>query len=105
MPDGCTERDHLAAAAKQTGDWSALQLPDLPRGCEQLWQIFQFLSAGRSNGMAPGPIPPSEYLAWQQLNHIEFTPWELDTLKALDDVALKFMAAQNPSTDTTKGPT
>lgn len=37
----------------------------------------------------PGPILPENILAFQQLHHVQFSPWELDVIEALDEVALE----------------
>lgn len=34
--------------------------------------------------VGPGPIPLSEIVAYQSLHGIQFLPWELDCLLALD---------------------
>jgi hypothetical protein len=76
-------------------------VPAIPAGCGQLWTIFLQLNASRgSAGMGPAAISPVDLLAWQQLQHVEFTPWEIDTLMALDRVAMASAsedAAKTPS--------
>ena len=67
-----------------------MEVPPLPNGCEHLWQSFLQLNASRgSNGMGPAAIGPADLLAWQQLQGIALTPWEVGTLFALDACALK----------------
>jgi hypothetical protein len=101
LHDGCTEREHLQAAARQSGDWSALAMPPMPGGCLHLWQAYHEMAAGRPSGMGGASgIPPSEIAAWQTLSGVQLTPWEIDTILALDQVALKLLSEQQPS-DTT----
>lgn len=59
-----------------------------PRAGKPLWDAFRRI--GRSMGPnGPGPILPENILAFQQLHHIQFSPWELDVIEALDEVALE----------------
>lgn len=55
------------------------------------------LNAARPGGMGPSAISFSDIAAWQQLTGIELNPWELDTLQALDQVALKAAAPTTQS--------
>ena len=88
QPDGSTLRDHLQAAA----DSGARRDPRLtlspPREGAALWDAFASLHASRPVGMVPCAIPPSEYVAWQQLHGVRLTAWEADTLQAMDRAAL-----------------
>lgn len=69
----------------------------MPRGCDGLWDSFLLMHGGRGAGMAgPDPIGPAGLLAWQQLHDVQFTPWEIDTLLALDRVALRAAAQALP---------
>lgn len=88
QPDGSTLRDHLlaAAAAGVTAD-PLLQRRAPPAGAV-LWEAFVTLNGARHAGMTPGPILPSEVLAWQQLIGVRLTAWEADTLLAMDRAAL-----------------
>ena len=49
-----------------------------------------------NNGFGSGRIPPSEILAWQNLHRVQLTTWELDTITALDRVAMKSMNKPKP---------
>lgn len=90
-----TERDHLLAYARTTGETPPeLQPPPLPGGCELLWTVFLQLHGARGGGMGPAPISMSDLLAYQQLHGIELNPWELDVLHQLDQVALSAAAEQ-----------
>lgn len=68
-------------------------MPPLPRGCDLLWSVFQQLHNARSSaGMGgPGAITWQDVVAWQQGNQVQLTPWEIDTVFALDPIALKAM--------------
>lgn len=70
----------------------------MPPAMRSVWWAFLQLHGARpSGGMGPSAIPPSEILAWQQLNGVELTPFEVDTLLALDAVALRAMAPPTPT--------
>jgi hypothetical protein len=90
LADGSTERDHLEGARRAGELVPELDVPDIPAGCQQIWIVFLQLNACRgSTGMGPAAIGPCDLLAWQQLQRVEFTPWEIDMLMALDRVALQ----------------
>ena len=64
-------------------------MPPLPSGCQLLWDAFLQLHHARGGaGLGPSPISPHDLLAYQQLHDVQFTPWEIDTLQALDRTAL-----------------
>ena len=88
--DGTTERDHLEAHARATGeDPPELQVPPVPPGAEALWQAFNELSGARvPGGMGIGPITLSEIAAWQDVFRVRLTPWEVETILAIDRAAL-----------------
>lgn len=93
--DGSTLREHLLAAMAQGAAPDARLSATVPAGGQALWDAFCSMSSGRQAGLGgAGPIPPSEVLAWQQLQGVRFTPWELDTLRAMDDAALGVLADQ-----------
>lgn len=70
-----------------------LELPDMPPGMSTIWWAFLQLHAARaSGGMGPCAISMSDVLAWQTLNGVELTPFEVDTLQALDGVAIRALA-------------
>ena len=79
-----------------------LILPPIPPGLDVIWDIFLQLNHMRSSGMGPSAISAVDLLAYQQLHGIELTPWELDCISALDQVALKSAADQNPKPETSK---
>ena len=54
--------------------------------------------------MGPSAIGPADLLAWQQLRGLELTPWEVDTLFALDNAAMRASADAQQAADAPKGP-
>jgi len=97
--DGRPLRDHLLAA-QRNGNYThpLLVAEPLPHGGELLWQALTELSAARPQGMSSaGAVPFSEIEAWQRLNGVRFTPWELETLLAMDTVLRSQADAQRES--------
>lgn len=97
--DGATLRAHLLAGAAATGHADPRLSHPAPRAGTALWATWCALVASRppSMGGAAG-VPLSEICAWQQLNRVALTPWEVDTLLAMDGAALAVLA------DNQKGP-
>jgi hypothetical protein len=54
-----------------------------------LWDTFIELHNKRSSGMAPQPIGWRDLQAWQDVRQVALTPWEIDTLMALDTAAME----------------
>jgi hypothetical protein len=73
-----------------------LQLPDLPPGCQLVWDTFIELHNKRGSGMSPLPIGWRDLQAWQEVREVRLTPWEIDTLMALDTAALKSLNESKP---------
>lgn len=94
--DGSTLRAHLQAEARVTGEPDPRLLVRPPLGGEQLWAAFSALAAARPMGMAAGAVPMSEIAAWQALHGVRLSPWEVETLIAMDHAALAAMAANAP---------
>lgn len=94
--DGSPLRAHLQAEARATGEPDARLLARPPLGVTALWECFTELAATRPIGMAAGAIPHTEIEAWQRLHGVRLSPWEVDTLKAMDHAALAAMAASAP---------
>ena len=86
QPDGASVRDHLQAGSAATGRVHPMLTLTLPACLAGLWQAF--CEMARPVGMAPGPIPAAEIEAWQRLSRVTLTPWEVDTLRAMDRAAL-----------------
>ena len=67
-------------------------MPPLPPGTDALWGAFLQLHRSRgSAGMGPASIGWQDLAAWQQVAGVQLTPWEIDTLLALDSVALSHL--------------
>ena len=101
-PDGQTERDHLQAHARATGEAPPeLILPPIPPGCHHLWELFLQLNSSRPSGAAgASAISPTDILAWQTLAGVQLNPWELDVLQALDRVVMNAIAEEQKRTMT-----
>ena len=63
----------------------------MPAGCNLVWDTFIELSNKRSSGMTAQPIGWRDLQAWQALRQVALTPWEIDTLMALDTAAMTSM--------------
>jgi hypothetical protein len=87
QPDGDTLRGFLQWQATASGKPDPRLTAQPPDGCSSLWHAYCELSAMRPSGMGISPIPGVEYESWQRLNGIALTPWEVDTLKAMDAAA------------------
>lgn len=90
-----TEADHLAQVAKQLGK----QLEDVeqfnasalfPDAASHIWATFIELHDGRTYGMSgPNPISYDIIKAWCDLTGVELYPWEIELIKALDNLWIK----------------
>ena len=89
LPGGGTLREHLQAAAAFTGTADPRLAAAPPAGAGLLW--LAFCECARPVGMGPGAIPAAEIEAWQRLSRVSLTPWEVDTLRAMDRAALNVM--------------
>lgn len=64
-------------------------MPPIPPGMRPIFDAFLELSGTRAPAMSgAAPITFSEIAAWQRVHGIRLSPWEIDTLRALDAVAL-----------------
>jgi hypothetical protein len=96
-----TERDHLEQVAKQLGK----QLEDIeqanadaifPDIASHLWTTFLQLHDGRTYGMSgPNPISYDIIKAWCDLTGITLSPWEIETVKSLDNLWIKTIGEEN----------
>ena len=92
LEDGATLRTHLQRLRANTGSTDprlqAAATP-LPPTVATLWSAFVALSGTRmpvaDGGMAP--ITFGEIEAWQRLTGVRLTPWEVETLLAVDRAA------------------
>ena len=48
-------------------------------------------NARSAGGMAAAAISWRDVLAWQEVRRVQLTPWEVDTLMAMDVEAMKFL--------------
>lgn len=65
----------------------------MPRGCEALWDLFASLHATRKrtdNGAFLG-IEWAELAGCQAAYGTRLTPWEVDTLRALDGAVMPIL--------------
>ena len=95
QPDGQPLRAHLLAGAAATGvaDPRLSRRPPAPGLA--LWDAWCQLASSRPPSMGePAAVPLSEIVAWQALNGIRLTHWELDTLVAMDRAAVAALAAK-----------
>lgn len=83
-------RDHLVAHARQTGEEpEELKVPPVPAGTERLWAAFNELRGTQSPAAGgAAPISMTEIAAWQGVFGVQLTPWEVETVLALDRAAL-----------------
>lgn len=90
-----TERDHLAQVAKQLGK----EVDDVeksnsdalfPDAASHIWVAFLELHDGRTYGMSgPNPISYDIIKAWCDLTSVQLSPWEIETIKSLDNLWIK----------------
>lgn len=63
--------------------------PECPPSMIGHWQWFVRLNGRRQHGMnGPMPLTFVEIKAWQELMDVELTPFDVEVIIALDDVAL-----------------
>lgn len=96
--DGATLREHLQRLEANTGRHDSRLDNALSEAAKPLWHLFAQLSARRgSGGFGPMPISPRDVQAWCEMRGLRLTPWELDTLDAMDDALLRAVAEQSPT--------
>lgn len=59
--------------------------------CKALWDTFIELHNARGGGMGPAPISWRDLRDWQEIRGVSLTPWEVDTLMAMDLEAMKVL--------------
>jgi len=92
-------REHYAGLAERTGRSIAdiAQMPELPTGCEMLWQDFTALSAARgSNGFGPSRLSWADLDAYQRVKGFRFSPWEVEALTRADLAFMAEMSKRKP---------
>lgn len=95
MEDGATLRTHLQRLAYSTQRIDPrLDAPPIAESVRGLWEMFLQLSATRRSGMTAHPFTMVDIEAYCRMTGVRLTEWELETLIALDTVALN-AAAKN----------
>jgi len=70
-----------------------LKPPEFPNVIGHIWHYFWEMNNQRSIGEAGiAPIPFSEILSWSRLHKIELTPFEVETLTALDRLYIEIVS-------------
>lgn len=88
-----TLREHLASAEDQGGYIPELHPDPPPELVEYIWQIFGELHSARANnGLATSALTYSEMEAWGRLTARQLTPFEVRTIKEIDNAFLKIDA-------------
>lgn len=92
--DGVSLRETLQTVERMTGRMPAegINPATIPEIAQHVWAWFLMLNACRQSGMGPSPISHSEMLAFFTLEGIMPEGWELQAIRALDNVALESAA-------------
>lgn len=81
--DGSALGEHYAALERMGK--VVLRSPALPPAGIPVWNAFARLSYSRSsNGFGANPIPYTEIEAFCRLTGTDLSPWEVETITALD---------------------
>lgn len=86
--DGATLREHLVRlwrSTRRVDPKLAEARKPLPASVAYLWGWFRDLADGRAPDT---PISVLEVEGWQRMTGVRLTPWEFDTLRAMDRVWL-----------------
>ena len=95
MPDGATLRDHYTIVARSGRHVPELDPLPAPPACGDLLDAYwQMRQAAGSNGMGPNSITYEALAAWQNVFGARLSPWEIETLLALDSAALTAIREQ-----------
>jgi hypothetical protein len=89
--DGTPLLIHLQRVWENTGSPPAMlrDAPALPAGCKQLWEDFLELHGSRgSTGWGAARITFADLHAWQQVNGVRLSPWEIGCIRKADDLWL-----------------
>lgn len=91
-----TERQHLEAAQRQMRRAIPELHPDpLPPALAALWGSFLELNGTRvASGSGAGPITFGEIAEWQRMRGASLTPWEVETIRAVDSAVLAVVSEQ-----------
>lgn len=99
--DGTPLRAHLESYERQTGVPHPMlnDVPELPRGCSQIWHDFLELHGSRgSTGFGAARITFADLKAWQDVRGVILSPWETDTIRKADDLWLSEFAPKPEET-------
>jgi hypothetical protein len=67
-----------------------------PDVAAHIWSSFLELHEGRTYGMSgPNPISYDIIKAWCDLTSITLSPWEIETIKSLDNLWIKTIGEEN----------
>lgn len=90
--DGTPLRAHLMAELRATGQPDPLLTARVPAHGQALWYAYCEMAAARPAGLGVSGVASAEIEAWQRLASVRLTPWEVDTLRAIDQAALGAIA-------------
>lgn len=96
--DGKPLRDHLESWGDQTGrvHHRLAEAPRLPFGCEQLWKDFLDLHSARaSTGFGPARISYTDLDAFQRVNNVRLSAWQIEAIRKADNAYLNHYAETN----------
>jgi hypothetical protein len=95
QPDGATLHDHLAAAWSASGKQpEEMEAEELPPVVGSVLDVYLQLSATRQASMGPSPINYRDLVAWQQISGVTLTPWEAETILAMDSAVIRIQSEQ-----------
>lgn len=90
--EGQALRDHLMSYQRQTGKVHPMlaDAPAIPPGMGMLWRDFMSLHAGRaSNGYGPSALSYRDLRAFQEVEGVRFSPWEILAIRKADSAYLE----------------
>lgn len=93
--EGQPLREHLESYERQTGQIHPrlAEAPMLPPGCEQLWRDFMDLHGARGfTGFGPARITFVDLDAYQRVQGVRLSPWQIDAIRRADNAYLTHYA-------------
>lgn len=99
--DGESLLTHLELVSEKTGIIHPMlaNAPPLPGGCLTLWQDFLELHHSRgSTGWGPQRITFMDLDAWQRVNRVRLSAWDIACIRKCDDIWLGEYAPQPKET-------
>ena len=100
--DGTPLIEHLQRVWENTGEVPAMlrDAPALPPSCAQLWTDFSELHGSRgSTGWGAQRITYLDIEAWQRVNGVMLSAWEIVCIRQADDIWLsEFAPKPKPQT-------